>query len=69
MFPQCVPAISGKRGILELIGDYAGIMRGREARIIRQLTELLPGVIEELENRKHESSSDDSDENSDDSDH
>ena len=64
-------AFSGKSGILELIGDYVGIVRGREARIIRQLTELLPGLIEELENRRYESSSDsdDSDESSDDSDH
>ena len=31
-----------KPEILELIGDYAGIVRGREARIIRKLTELLP---------------------------
>ena len=72
LFPRRVyplAAFSGKNGILELIGDYVDIMRGREARIIRQLTELLPGVIEELENRRHESSSDDSDESSDDSDH
>ena len=40
---------SGKSGILELIGDYIGTMRGREARIVRQLTELLPGIIAELE--------------------
>ena len=39
---------SGKSGILELIGDYVGTMRGREARIVRQLTELLPGIIAEL---------------------
>ena len=32
---------TGKSGILELIGDYVGIMRGREARIVRQLTERL----------------------------
>ena len=42
-------AFSGKSGILELIGDYVGIMRGREARIIRQLTELLPDVGIELD--------------------
>ena len=56
--------LSGTSGILELIGDYVGIIRGREARIIRQLTEILPGVIEELEDREtdsDESSSDDSD--------
>ena len=56
-------AFSGKSGILELIGDYGGIMRGREARIVRQLTELLPDVIIELdrETDSDESSSDDSD--------
>ena len=49
MFPQCVPAIAGKSGILELIEDYVGIITcGREARIIRQLTELLPGVMKDL---------------------
>ena len=62
MFPQCVPAIAGKSGILNLIGDYIGIMRGREARIIRQLTELLPGVMVEIDRGT------DSDESSDDSD-
>ena len=38
-------AFCGKRGVLELIADYVGILRGREARIVRQLAELLPGVI------------------------
>ena len=57
-------AFCGKSGILELIGGYVGIMRGREARIVRQLTELLPGVIEELEDRET-----DSDESSDDGDY
>ena len=42
-------AFCGKSGILELIGDFVGIMRGHEARIVRQLTELLPGVIAELD--------------------
>jgi len=54
-------AFSGKGGILELIGDYVGIMRGREARIVRQLTELLPGVMKELDAEQAESDSDDSD--------
>ena len=54
---------SGKSGILELIGAYVGTVRGREARIVRQLTELLPDVIIELdrETDSDESSSDDSD--------
>ena len=52
LFPRrgCPLAVlAGKSGVLELIGDYVGTMRGREARIIRQLTELLPGVIAELD--------------------
>ena len=51
LFPHrdCPLAVfAGTSGILELIGEYVGIMRGREARIVRQLTELLPGVIAEL---------------------
>ena len=51
LFPRRVCPLAvfcGKSGILELIGDYVGIMRGREARIVRQLTELLPDVIIEL---------------------
>ena len=66
LFPRrtCSLAVfSGKSGILELIGDCVGILRGREARIVRQLTELLPDVIEELDREN------DSDESSDDSDH
>ena len=39
--------LGGKPGILELIGDYVGhFVRGREARIIRQLTEMLPDLID-----------------------
>ena len=65
LFPRRVcplAAFCGKSGILNLIGDYVGIMRGREARIVRQLTELLPDVIIELgvfELESDESSSDD----------
>jgi len=52
--PDCrysspVKALSGKSGVLELIGDFAGIIRGREARIVRQLTELLPAINKELD--------------------
>ena len=52
LFPRRVyplAVLSGKSGILELIGGYIGILRGREARIVRQLTELLPDVIIELD--------------------
>ena len=34
---------------MELIGDYVGFVRGREAKIIRQLTELLPDLNKELD--------------------
>ena len=38
--------LGGNPGIRELIGDYVGFIRGREARIVRQLTEMLPDLIE-----------------------
>ena len=41
--------LSGSLGILEMIGDFVGVIRGREARIIRQLVEILPGLNEELD--------------------
>ena len=41
--------LSGKSGVMELIGNYVGFIRGREARIIRQLTELLPNLIQQLD--------------------
>ena len=66
LFPRhvCPMAVfAGKSGILELIGDYIAIVRGQEARIIRQLTELLPDVIAELDRET------DSDESSDDGDY
>ena len=53
--------LSGTSGILELIGDCIGIMRGREARIVRQLTELLPGVIVDLDAKETGSDRGDSD--------
>ena len=40
--------LSGKSGVMELIGDYVGFVRGREARIIRQLTEMLPNLIQQF---------------------
>ena len=39
----------GASGVFEMIADYAGIVRGREARIIRQLTEILPDLNVELD--------------------
>ena len=41
-------AFCGKSGILELIGDFVSF-RGREARIVRQLVEILPRVFHSLE--------------------
>ena len=41
-----VQVLGGKTEVLELIGDYVGFVRGREARIIRQLTEMLPDLID-----------------------
>ena len=40
--------LSGKAGVLELISDYTGIVRGREAKIIRQLTEMLPNYFRNI---------------------
>ena len=41
-----VETLSGNPGVLELIGDYVGFVRGREERIIRQLTETLPDFFD-----------------------
>ena len=38
--------LSGNSGFMELIGDYIGIVRGREATIVHQLTEMLPDLID-----------------------
>ena len=46
--------LGGKAGVLQSIGDYVGILRGREARIIRQLVELLPDVYRELEEQRQQ---------------
>ena len=43
----------GASGVLEMIADYVGIVRGREARIIRQLTEILSDLKVRLD-RLHE---------------
>jgi len=45
---------SGKSGILELICDFVGIVRGRDACIVRNLVELLPGVHEEIEEEEEQ---------------
>ena len=44
-----VGLLSAKPGICELIGNFVGVIHGREASIVRQLTELLPSVNSELE--------------------
>ena len=49
---QTVPLLKflgGNPGIRELIGDYVGFIRGRDARIIRQLTEMLPGFFKSID--------------------
>ena len=46
--------MGGNPGIFETIGAYVGFVRGREARIIRQLTEMLPNLIQELDGGKQE---------------
>lgn len=40
-----VKLLREKRGILEVISEFAGVLNGREALIIHQLTEMLPKVI------------------------
>mmetsp|Transcript_10374 Transcript_10374/g.29172 ORF Transcript_10374/g.29172 Transcript_10374/m.29172 type:complete len:168 (-) Transcript_10374:2226-2729(-) len=40
---------SGKSGLLAHIASYAGVLTGREARIVRQLTEILPEMNKELD--------------------
>jgi len=47
-------SLNGKSGILELIADYSGPPLGREALIIRQLVELLPDVISELNGEEYD---------------
>jgi len=44
-----VVSLNGKSGIVELIADYSGPPLAREARVVRQLVELLPGLYRELE--------------------
>ena len=45
-------SLNGKPGILELIADYSGPPLGREARVVRQLVDLLPGIYIELEDEE-----------------
>ena len=45
--------LGGQPGVLQVIGDFVGIVRGREARIIRQLAEVLPDYNRELEEQWH----------------
>jgi len=44
-----VQPLDGEPGIRKLIGDYDGSVCGRQARIVRKLTELLPEVFPELD--------------------
>ena len=45
--------LGGQPGVLQVVGDFVGIVRGREARIIRQLAEVLPDYNRELEEQWH----------------
>ena len=46
--------LSGEPGIRKLIGDFVGCVRGREAKIIRQLTEMMPNSVrQQHERRRH----------------
>jgi len=56
-----VGLLRGKSKVLKLIGDYVGFVRGlhgREARIIHQLTTVLPDLLEQLEDEDVETSED-----------
>ena len=41
----------GASGVLEMIADFAGVVKGQEAHIIRQLTEILPEFNAELKEK------------------
>ena len=41
-----VKLLRGKRGILEFISEFVGVMHGREAFILRQLREILPNITD-----------------------
>jgi len=55
--------LHGLPGVLETISDFAGVLKGREARIIRQLAEILPDLNVELDEEWEESDSDESSSN------
>ena len=60
-FSPALRLMGGNPGIFETIGAYVGIHIGRDARIIRQLTEMLPKLIAEFhfdDDSSGESSSD-----------
>ena len=44
--------LGGKPGVLEMIGNYVGFVRGREACIICQLTKLLPNLIQQFDGKQ-----------------
>ena len=54
-------SLCGSSGVLETIGDFVGVVRGREARIIRQLTEILPMVNVVLDQKYENDTSDEED--------
>ena len=54
-------SLCGSSGVLKTIGDFVGVVRGREARIIRQLTEILPELNVKLDQRYENDSSEEED--------
>jgi len=52
-----VSSLSGSSGALEIVCDFVGIVRFREARIVRQLTKILPKLNAELDERWNRDSS------------
>ena len=56
-----VNRLVGASGVLETIADYVGIVGGREARIIRQLTEISPMLNVALDQKYENDTSDEED--------
>ena len=60
-----VGLLRGKSKVLKLIGDYVGFVRGlhgREARIIHQLTTVLPDLVDEEYETSEDEEEDEDDE-------
>lgn len=53
--PSPLELLGGTSGVLKMIDEYAGFVHGREARVIRQVAELLPAMKKALDDQYHES--------------